>query len=191
MPEERKQSGEPEEPRLRIRRDAELPQEFRYSREERLARFEAPSKSEQKPGLFRRNRRFILLFGNIILLLVLFMLFRERISGGGGTARIGIYSLTLQGLRFGDTVYATVTVRDSSSRERKAGEPAGKVTVRFSLEPAGEGYPQSAALPQGPGEEVQVGEAIPLTESQAEARELRAEISIGGETRSLRRTIKQ
>ncbi len=191
MPEERKQSGEPEEPRLRIRRDAELPQEFRSSREERLARPDAPRERQQRAGLFRRNRRFILLFGNIVLILVLFMLLRDRLSGGGSTARIGNYSLTLQGLRFGDTIYATVTVRDARRSDGKAGQPAGKVTVRFSLGPAGEAYPQSAALPPGPGEEVQVGEAIPLTEGQAEARELRAEVGIGGETRSLRQTIKQ
>jgi hypothetical protein len=191
VPEEREQPGEPEAPRLRIRRGAELPQEFHYSREERLARPDAPRKREPQKGFFHRNRRFIILFGNIVLLFVLVILLRERISGGGGTARIGVYSLTLQGLRFGDTVYATLTVRDSSRRERKGREPAGRVSVRFSLEPAGEAYPQSAALPQGPGEEVAVGEAIPLAEGQAEVRELRAEVSIGGETRSLRRTIKQ
>ncbi len=191
MPEERKPPEQPGEPRLRIRRGAELPQEFRYSREERLARRDAPRKSEPAKGFFRRNRRFILLFGNIVLLFVLVMLLRERTSEAGGTTRIGVYFLTLQGLRFGDTVYATVTVKDSSRRERKAPEPAGRVSVRFTLEPAGEAYPQSAALPQGPGEEVVVGEAIPLAAGQAEVRELRAEVSLGGETRSLRRTIKQ
>jgi hypothetical protein len=191
VPEDRKQPEQPGEPRLRIRREAEQPQELRYSREERLARRDAPRKREPAQGFFRRNRRFILLFGNIVLLFVLVLLLRERISGGGGSARIGVYSLTLQGLRFGDTVYATVTVRDSSRRERKAQEAAGRVSVRFTLEPAGEAYPQSAALPQEPGEEVAIGEAIPLAAGQAEVRELRAEVSIGGETRSLRRTIKQ
>ena len=191
MPEERKPPEQPDEPRLRVRRGAELPQEFHYSREERLARRDAPRKREPAQGFFRRNRRFILLFGNVVLLLVLVLLLRERTSQASGTARIGVYSLTLQGLRFGDTVYATVTVKDSGRRERKAQEPAGRVSVHFALEPAGEAYLQSAALPQRPGEEVVVGEAIPLTEGQAEVRELRAEVSLGGETRSLRRTIKQ
>ncbi len=191
MPEERKPPGEPGGPRLRIRRDAEIPQEYHYSREERLARPDAPRRREPTQGFFRRNRRFIILFGNILLLFVVLILLRERLSGGGGAGRIGVYSLSLQGLRFEDTVYATVTVKDSRRRELKAAEPAGRVSVRFTLQPAGEVYPQSAALPPGAGEEVVVGVSIPLAAGQAEPQELRAEVSIGGQTRSLSRTIKQ
>jgi hypothetical protein len=46
-------------------------------------------------------------------------------------------------------------------------------------------------LPQEAGEEVVVGEAIPLGEAPAEARELRAEVSVASDTRSLRIIIKQ
>jgi hypothetical protein len=191
MSEEQEPGRQPGEPRLRIRRGAELPQEFHYSREERLARPDAPRKREPARGLFRRHRRFIILFGNIVLLFVLVMLLQRRAAPPGGTARIGEFSLTLQGLRFEDTVYATVTVKELGRRQRKEAEPGGRLSVRFTLQPAGEAYLQSAALPRGPGEEVVVGEAIPLAAGQAEARELRAEVNLGGETRSLSRKIKQ
>jgi hypothetical protein len=189
--EEQKPPEQPVEPRLHIRREAEQQQEFHYSREERLARPDAPKKREPEKGFFRRNRRLIILFGNIVLLFVLVVVLQRRVSPAGGTARIGEFSLTLQGLRFEDTVYATVTVKDLGRRQRTAPEPGGRISVRFTLEPAGEAYLQSAALPRAPGEEVVVGEAIPLAADQTEVRELQAEVSLGGEARTLRRTIKQ
>jgi hypothetical protein len=191
MSEEQKPGRQAGESRLRIRRGAELPQDSHYSREERLARPDAPRKREPVKGFFRRNRRFIILLGNIVLLFVLVMLLQRRTAPAGGTARIGEFSLTLQGLHFEDTVYATVTVKNLGFRQRKAAESGGRISVRFTLEQTGEAYLQSAALPQGSGEEVVVGEAIPLAAGQAEVRELWAEVSLGGETRSLHRTIKQ
>jgi hypothetical protein len=191
MPEDRAPERKDERPRLTIRRDGELPLEFHSSREERLRRPDAPRPKGARQSFFRRNRRLLIIFGNVVLLLILVVLWKRPGAEAGAGARIGPYSLTLQGLRFQDTVYATVTVKNSGASERGAKQAEGRISVRFTLKGASEGYLQSAALPPSPGQEVVVGEAIPVVEGQAEARELGAEVAIGTETRLLRRMIKE
>jgi hypothetical protein len=190
VPEDRAPERKDKRPRLTIRRNGELPLEFHSSREERMRRPDAPRPQGSQPSFFRRNRRLLIIFANIVLLVVLVMLIKRPGAEAGGGARIGQYSLILQGLRFQDTVYATVTVKNSGRSERGAKQAAERISVRFTLQGTDEGYLQAAALPQRPGEEVVVGEAIPLAEGQAEARELQAEAAIGAETRLLRRKIK-
>jgi hypothetical protein len=190
MPEERAPEPKEERHRFTIRRGADIPLEYHSSREERLERPEAPQPIETRRGFFRRNLRLLIIFGNVVLLFTLVVLLRRTGAEAGANARIGPYSLALQGLRFEDTVYATVTVNNSGRSERGAKQAEGRIGVRFTLKGASEGYLQSAALPN-PGQEVVVGEAIPVAEGLVEARELAAEVAIGTETRLLRRSIKK
>jgi hypothetical protein len=190
MPEERTPPRKEERPRLVIRRDGELPMEFHSSREERLSRPDAPRPKKARQSFFRGNRRLLIILGNVVLLFTLVVLLKRPGAEAGASARIGPYSLTLQGLRFQDTVYATVTVKNSGRSERDARQAEETIRVRFALEGTGEGYLQSAALPD-PGQEVVVGEAIPVAEGQTDARKLEAEAAIGTETRLLRRMIKE
>ena len=57
--------------------------------------------------------------------------------------------------------------------------------MRFVLEPGGEQVLKTASLPASPGEEVTVGEALPL----AGATRVRADLELGDRRRTLARDL--
>jgi hypothetical protein len=63
--------------------------------------------------------------------------------------------------------------------------PARQLTARFALEPGGEEVLKTASLPVSPGDEVTVGEALPL----AGATRVRAELRLGDRQRNLAREL--
>lgn len=176
---------EQERPRITVRKDAQRELEFRYNRQERLDRDLAP-RPASPGGSILRNRSLRIVLLNMLLLGAIVFAGQRLLLASGDRARVGAYSASLQALRFEGTVYATLTLR-LTGRPAAGGE---RFAVRFVLEPGEEGLEQSAALPVSPGEEVTVGEAIPLTASGGEPRNLRAELTVGGKTRRLNHSLR-
>ena len=181
MPEEREQ---PKPDRLVVRKDAHRELEYRYNREERLARGTAPRR-DPASGSFFKNRTYRVVFLNVLLLAVLAFAGSRLMQSLTDRARIGPYAATLQALRYEGVVYATVTVRLVA--RQPASPPAERFAVRLTLEPGGEQVEQAGALPLLPGQEVTVGEAIPL--QQGPAKRVRAELEIGEARKRLVRDL--
>jgi len=184
MPEDApKGGGKPAAPRLVVRRDAHRELEFRYDREERLARGTSRGAGGQSAGSgsFLRSRTHRLLMLNVVLILAVALLGLLLLSSPGDRARIGPFEARLQAMPFEASVYVTLSLR-------YAGRPGlqvsgGRFTVRFLLEPGGEAVLKTAALPdQG---EVTVGEALPLRS----ATRVRAELQLGERRRTLQRDL--
>ncbi len=176
MPEER----EPD--RLVVRKDSHRELEYRYDREERLSRSTAPRQAPPG-GAFFKNRTYRVVLLNVVLLAVLAFAGARLLQSLTDRTRVGPYSASLQALRYEGVVYATVTVR-LISRPSTAAE---RFTVHLTLEPGGEQADQAAALPQEPGQEVTVGEAIPL--KAGAAKRVRAELTLGDSKRRLFRDL--
>lgn len=182
-PGEQKPDGQGHD-RLVVRKDAHRELEYRYNREERLARGTAP-RQERPAGAFFKNRTYRVVFLNVLLLAVLAFAGARLIQSLADRARVGPYAVTLQALRYEGVVYATVTVRLTG--RQSAAPSAERFTVRLALEPGGEQADQSAALPFQPGQEVTVGEAIPL--EKGPARRVRADLEIGEAKKRLVRDL--
>jgi hypothetical protein len=184
MPEDRRpgppKGGTPGD-RLVVRRDAHRELEFRYDREERLARRTAPRTAPA--GSFLRSRTHRLLLMNVALLAALGFVGLRLLSGPGDQARIGPFAARLEAMQYDSTVYVTLSLRYVG----RAGTafPAQRFTARFTLEPGGEEVQKTASLPASPGEEVTVGEALPL----AGAKRVRAELRLGDRQRTLARDL--
>jgi hypothetical protein len=105
------------------------------------------------------------------------------LSAPGDRARIGPFAARLEALAYDSTVYVTLSLRYAET----AGPafPAERFTARFVLEPGGEEVLKTASLPASPGDEVTVGEALPL----AGATRVRAELRLGERRRSLTRDL--
>jgi hypothetical protein len=177
MPEDRPTGG-----RLTVRKDAHRELEFRYSREERLGRGTAPLRSVPT-GSFLKSRSFRILLLNVGLLAGIAFAGARLLTASGDRVRIGPFAASLQAMVYESTVYVTVTLRYAG----RAGSqpPAERFTARFVLEPGGEEVQKSGALPRSPGEEVTVGQALPLAESSR----VRAELELGSWKRTLTRTL--
>jgi hypothetical protein len=80
-------------------------------------------------------------------------------------------------------VYVTVTLRLEARAGREL--PAERFVARLALEPGGVRVQKSAAAPRSPGEEVTVGEALPLA---AQSR-VSAELEVGRWKRTLTRAL--
>jgi hypothetical protein len=183
MPEDRPKGGQPPRgDRLTVRKDAHRELEFRYSREERLGRATAPRR-DLPAGSFLKSRTFRVLLLNVGLLAAIAFAGARLLLASGDRVRIGPFAASLQSMVYESTVYVTVTLRYAG----RAGSPPPeeRFTARFVLEPGGEEVRKSAALPRSPGEEVTVGEALPL----AGARRVRAEVELGSWKRTLARDL--
>jgi hypothetical protein len=174
---------EPRRPRLVVRRDAHRELEFRYRREERLARGTAPRRPPGGSFLKSRTHRVLLL--NVALLAAVALAGMLLLAGPGNRARIGPYEARLQAMSYGSTVYVTLSLRQAG--RAGADFPSGTFTAGFRLEPGGEEVRKSGSLPSAPGEEVTLGEAFP----QAEAARVRAELRIGESRRSLSQALRR
>ncbi len=188
MPEDRQEGSaaggqSPRSPRLVVRRDAHRELEYRYQREERLARGTAPRSAPA--GSFLKSRIHRLLLLNVALLVAVSLLSIRLLAAPADRARIGPYEARLQALSYGSTVYVTLSLR----RTGRAGTafPAGPFTASFLLEPGGEEVRKTASLPSAPGEVLTLGEAFP----QAEADRVRAELRIGESRRSLSQALRR
>jgi hypothetical protein len=184
MAEDRRQGstkGGPSGDRLVVRRDAHRELEYRYDREERLARRTAPRTAPA--GSFLRSRTHRLLLLNVALLAALGFVGLRLLSGPGDRARIGPFAARLEAMQYDSTVYVTVSLRYVG----RVGTtfPAQRFTARFQLEPGGEEVQKTASLPASPGEEVTVGEALP----QAGAKRVRAELRLGDRQQTLARDL--
>lgn len=177
--------SERKSPRLVIRRDAERELTYHYKREERLQLGSAPAPAPAG-GSFLKNRTFRLILLNAVLLAVIVFIGQWLLQGGGERARIGGYAVSLQALRFEESVYATVSVR----RAGRTPPGEGRFAVLFVLEPGGERAEKSGALPLGMGEEVTVGEAIPAAGGTGAVRAVRAELTVEGRTQRLRCSLR-
>jgi len=182
MPDRRPGEGQehPQGDRLVVRQDAHRELEFRYERDERLARRTAPRGTSVS---FFKNRTYRALLLNVLLLAVLVIVGGRLLLASGDRARVGPYAVSLQALAYEDTVYVTVTVRFAG----RAGTavPAERFTARLALEPGGEEVLTEAALPRSPGEAVTVGEALPL----AGAARARVQLEVGEWKRTLTREL--
>jgi len=168
--------------RLVVRKDAHRELEFRYSREERLARGTAPRRAEANASRIKgRTLRILLL--NVVLLAALAFAAARLLAAPGNRARIGPFTASLESLVYESTVYVTVTLRFTGRAGVEV--PVERLAARLTLEPGGEGVRKQAALPRAPGEEVTVGEAFAL----AEAVRVRADLEIGPWTRVLSRDL--
>jgi hypothetical protein len=185
MPEDRRQEpreDRPAGPRLVVRRDAHRELEYRYDREERLARGTAPRRATAA-GSFLKSRTHRVLLLNVALLAAIGFVGLRLLAGPGDHARIGPFAARLEALRYEGTAYVTLSLRFVG----RAGQafPARNLTVRFVLEPGGEEVQKTASLPASPGEEVTIGEALPL----AGAKRVRAELRLGDRQRNLARDL--
>ncbi len=173
-----------EEDRLRIRKDREEPDFFRYSREERLSLPGAP-KPPPQGGFFRRNPSLTIVLLDILILLVIgfgVYFFLGRISH---QAKISGYLVILRGIPYQDVVFATLTVKNINNKP--AIQP-GKIFVRFTMSKSKGEFSLSASLPAKPGEEIILREAIPFEEN---GDTLYAHISVGEKAKRLSRDLKQ
>jgi hypothetical protein len=167
-----------------VRRDAHRELEYRYSREERLARRTAPA-GKVSAGSFLKSRTHRLLLLNVGLLAAIAFAGLRLMAGPGDHVRIGPYAARLEAMQYDSTVYVTLTLRYAGRAAASA--PAQRFAARFILEPGGERVQKTASLPASPGEEVTVGEALPL----AGAVRVRAELQLGDRQRSLARDLKR
>jgi len=174
---------EREQPRITVRKEAQRELVYHYNRQERLEHDLAP-RPTPPGGSFLRNRSLRIVLLNMLLLGAIVFAGQRLLLASGDQARIGAYSASLRALRFEGTVFATLSLR-LTGRPSAAGE---RFAVRFVLEPGEGGLEQTAALPVSPGEEVTVGEAIPLT--SGDPRNLRAELTVGGKTRRLNHSLR-
>ncbi len=176
--------GGPRGARLIVRRDAHRELEYRYDREERLARRTAPRASARAGSLLKsRTHRLLLL--NVGLLAAIAFAGLRLLAGPGDHVRIGPYAARLEAMQYDSTVYVTLTLRYAG--RAGAALPAQHFTARFTLEPGGQQVLKTASLPAAPGEEVTVGEALPL----AGATRVRAELQLADRQRSLARDLKR
>jgi hypothetical protein len=172
----------PKYDRLVVRRDAHRELTYRYDREERLARRTAPRRPSGAAS-FLRNRTSRMLLLNVVLLAVIAIAAIRLLSASADHARIGPFEASLQSALIDDTVYVAVTLRFAG----RAGAEASteRFTARLALEPGGEAVMKGAALPRSPGEEVTVGEALPL----AGATRARADLQFGNRKQTLIREL--
>jgi hypothetical protein len=146
--------------------DAEL--YYHYNREERLARrpdhYEAP-----KGGIFKRNRSLAIILLDVMVILLIFLIFRTFVFGGGADApELQGYRLDMRLLETSQGVLALVTIRAPEEVE----ETSGIVEVSFS---PGDGAPADAGssevgdlLPE-PGEVRRISELFPAGTTQVDA----------------------
>jgi len=167
---------------LVVRRDAHRELEYRYNREERLSRGTAPRRTASA-GTFLKSRTHRVLLLNVALLAAIGFAGVRLLSAPGDRARIGPYAASLQALPYDSTVYVTLTLRYAG--RAVPAFPAQRFTARFVLEPGGEEVLKTASLPASPGDEVTVGEALPL----GGATRIRAELRLGDRQRSLTRDL--
>jgi hypothetical protein len=183
MPEQPPKGGRPPgSPRLVVRRDAHRELEFRYDREERLARRTAP-RDTASAGSFLKSRTHRVLLLNVALLVAVGLVGIRLLAGPADRARIGPFAARLQALSYDSTVYVSLSLRYAGrSGPAVSGQ---RFTARFVLEPGGEEVLKTAALPASPGDEVTVGEALPL----AGATRVRADLELGDQRRTLQRDL--
>jgi YD repeat-containing protein len=168
--------------RLTVRRDAHRQLEYRYDREERLARRTAPRRMPTGASFLKsRTSRIFLL--NAVLLVVIAFAAARLLLASGDQARIGPFEARLQAMPADGLVYVTLTLRLVGRAGAQGG--AERFSVHLALEPGGAAVRKEAPLPRSPGEEVSVGEALPL----AGAARVRADLVLGDRKRSLTREL--
>jgi len=158
--------------------------DFHYSRDARLSLPTAPRRPPRQ-SFFRRHRGLLIILADIAILVILGFVFLFFFGPPDSTAKIGGYRVTLRALRYGEAVFATVSVRgEGGAREGQADGSGGavdssRVFVRFALSrnaPDSESFFDSAPLPGEPQSEVVMRAALPFRD---EPSRLYAEVRIG------------
>jgi hypothetical protein len=160
---------------------------FHYNREQRLSIPGAPPPPLAK-GFMRRNRHLIIILIDIIVLLAAGFFLSRFWFNVPHQARIDGFTVTLRGLPYQETVFATLTVKRTSKTPLEPERFQERLYVRFflsdraiteseTLDP--QGLALQSRLPVAPGEEILIREAMP---AEGESNRLYAEISLGGHT---------
>jgi hypothetical protein len=160
---------------------------FHYDREQRLSMPGAPPPPLPK-GFMRRNRHLIIILIDIIVLLAVGYFLSRFWFNAPHQARIDGFTVTLRGLPYQETVFATLTVKRTAKTPLEPERFQERLYVRFflsdravreseTLDP--QGLALQSRLPVAPGEEILIREAMP---AEGESNRLYAEISLGGHT---------
>ena len=154
---------------------------YHYSRQERLSLESAPP-PRLDGSFFRRNRHLTIIRLDLLVLVILFFALRTFVLGGHDRARLAGYQVTLRGFPYEEVVLASVSIKRIS--KKPAGEYA-RIHVRFVLAEGGEAVEVDALLPNRPGEETVLRQAIPAS---GKAETLSAELVLsGGESQTERK----
>lgn len=135
-------------------------------------------------SFLRRNRSLLIILADIAILLVLGLVAYRFLGSPGGSARLGEYTLSLRALRYGEVVFATVTVERAGGARGRAEGAEERVFARFAWSRSAsdaESHFDSAPAPP-PEEEVLLQAALPL---EAASERLYAEVRAGGESARL------
>jgi hypothetical protein len=160
-------AGEPAEQRSDLH--------FHYRRSERLSRPGSPRLAPQQ-GFLRRYRGLLIVLADIAVLVILGFVFLRFFGPPDASGRVGPYTTTLRGLEYGQTIFATVTVRLEGAA---APGVEGRVFVRFALArnaADAEAQFDSAPLPAEEQEAVVLKAGLPFDERP---HRLYAEVRIG------------
>ena len=126
---------------------------YHYDREERLAH--RPDRWEPSGGIFKRNRSLTIILIDVLIVLMLFGIFRLFVFGGDGPPQLRGYTVDLDVLDTSQGVLAIVTLQAGEDPE----ESSGIVTVRFR--PAGGEAVEVKDLVPEPGERRRISELFP------------------------------
>ncbi|MFW5786381.1 MAG: hypothetical protein ACOCYC_03980 [bacterium] len=130
---------------------------YHYNREERLAR--RPDRWQPSGGVFKRNRSLTIILLDVLIVVILFAIFRIFIFGDGGPPELRGYTVALDVLNTSQGVLAVVTLDAGADPE----ESSGIVTVRFR--PVGAtrngASPGTSSEDRAGGEAVEVKDLLP------------------------------
>lgn len=156
---------------------------FHYKREERLSMRGAPEPRGPQRGFLRGGRRPFALVLNLVLIVALFAIYARSQARAAHTADVSGWTVTLRAVAAGEDVLAVIEAAPAASgAERRAA--AGERL--FVVLRAGEAeLPLSEVLPQGEGSIAISGRLV----AAGRPRQLSAEVTIGGEKRTLRRLL--
>ncbi len=149
---------------------------YHYDREERLAR--RPDRWQPSGGIFKRNRSLTIILIDVLIVLMLFGIFRLFVFGGDRPPQLRGYTVGMDAVETSQGVLAIVTLQAGDEPE----ESSGIVTVRFR--PAGGEPVEVKDLVPEPGARRRISELFPGGTAS-----VTAIVEIDGEALELERSV--
>jgi hypothetical protein len=158
---------------------------FHYSREQRLSMPNAPDLAMRgKKGILKGNRSLVILLVDVLLIFILFVVYRYFFYRPSYIGDLSEYTVTLRGMAVSDRVIASVRVARRQESVTQA-EP-GRVYVRFLLKD--EEIRLSEELPTIRGAAVELTASLLIP---GKGQQLHAEVQIGDKTINLERRLER
>lgn len=155
---------------------------YHYSRSERLGAGGPPPPPQ---GILRRNRSLAIILLDLLLLVLIFAIYRLVLVPRQGERLVGDYRVELSAFSFDAEVYLTVGVTRVTAGEPPDGERS-LIAVRFPDQ-----EPVMDVLPVAEGRRMDVRQVVTGASAERirQAGEVRVEVDLLGQTVELRRQV--